>query len=88
MFSLYGNTTYITYCLLYKKSMFKGKFIVRFLVPRSQCLQRAKASYGSYRNDYDNLNSWLSRVPNYEPYESDTIQQVDGKLKNQRVSPL
>ncbi|MCI4384801.1 hypothetical protein PGIGA_G00043010 [Pangasianodon gigas] len=51
---------------------------------RSQSLQKAKMSYNNYRNDYDNLNSWLSRVPNYEPLETDTIQQVDGKLKNQR----
>lgn len=52
---------------------------------RSQSLQRAKMSYKNYRNDYDNLNSWLSRVPNYEPRETDDLRQVDTKLKNQRV---
>ncbi|KAL6103521.1 ppl [Pungitius sinensis] len=41
-------------------------------------------AYNNYRNDYDNLNSWLSRVPNYEPHETDDIKQVDTKLKNQR----
>ncbi|XP_037333023.2 periplakin [Pungitius pungitius] len=51
---------------------------------RSQSLQRAKMAYNNYRNDYDNLNSWLSRVPNYEPHETDDIRQVDTKLKNQR----
>ncbi|XP_062874691.1 periplakin isoform X2 [Trichomycterus rosablanca] len=51
---------------------------------RSQSLQKAKVAYSNYRNDYDNLNSWLSHTPNYEPYETDDIRQVDSKLKNQR----
>ncbi|XP_059203859.1 periplakin [Centropristis striata] len=51
---------------------------------RSQSLQRAKMSYKNYRNDYDNLNSWLSRVPNYEARETDDPRQVETKLKNQR----
>ncbi|KAK9977832.1 hypothetical protein ABG768_019624 [Culter alburnus] len=51
---------------------------------RNQCLQRAKTAYANYHNDYDNLNSWLSRVPNYEPRETDDIQQIEAKLKNQR----
>uniref|UniRef100_A0A8C2XSZ6 Periplakin n=1 Tax=Cyclopterus lumpus TaxID=8103 RepID=A0A8C2XSZ6_CYCLU len=55
---------------------------------RSQSLQRAKMAYNNYRNDYDNLNSWLSRVPNYEPRETDDIRQVETKLKNQRVKNL
>lgn len=42
-------------------------------------------AYNNYRNDYDNLNSWLSRVPNYEPRETDDSRQVETKLKNQRV---
>lgn len=52
---------------------------------RSQNLQRAKMSYNNYRNDYDNLNSWLSRVPNYEPRDTDDVRQVETKLRNQRV---
>ena len=44
-------------------------------------------AYNNYRNDYDNLNMWLSRVPNYEPRETDDVRQVDTKLKNQRVGP-
>ncbi|XP_029013751.1 periplakin isoform X2 [Betta splendens] len=51
---------------------------------RSQSLQRAKMSYTNYRSDYDNLNSWLSRVPNYEPRETDDVRQVETKLRNQR----
>uniref|UniRef100_A0A8C4FDW1 Periplakin n=1 Tax=Dicentrarchus labrax TaxID=13489 RepID=A0A8C4FDW1_DICLA len=55
---------------------------------RSQSLQRAKMAYKNYRNDYDNLNSWLSRVPNYEPHETDDPRKVETKLKNQRVRNL
>ncbi|XP_024117237.1 periplakin isoform X1 [Oryzias melastigma] len=51
---------------------------------RSQSLQRAKMAYNNFRNDYDNLNTWLSRVPNYEPRETDDVMQVETKLKNQR----
>ncbi|KAA0705559.1 Periplakin 190 kDa paraneoplastic pemphigus antigen 195 kDa cornified envelope precursor protein [Triplophysa tibetana] len=51
---------------------------------RSQSLQRAKVAYSNYSNDYENLNSWLSRMPNYEPRETDDIRQVETKLKNQR----
>ncbi|XP_061761899.1 periplakin [Nerophis ophidion] len=51
---------------------------------RSQSLQRAKMSYGNYRNDYNNLNNWLSRIPNYEPSETDDLRQLETKLKNQR----
>ncbi|KAJ8364075.1 hypothetical protein SKAU_G00129060 [Synaphobranchus kaupii] len=51
---------------------------------RAQCLQRAKGAYTNYRSDYDDLNTWLSRVPNYEPQETDDVKQVDMKLKNQR----
>lgn len=42
-------------------------------------------AYNSYRNDYDNLNTWLTRVPNYEPRETDDVKQVETKLKNQKV---
>ncbi|XP_068605686.1 periplakin [Brachionichthys hirsutus] len=51
---------------------------------RSQSLQRAKMSYKNYHNDYDNLNNWLSCVPNYEPRETDDVKQVETKLRNQR----
>lgn len=51
---------------------------------RSQSLQRAKMAYKNYQNDYDNLNTWLSRVPNYEPRETDDIRQLEAKLKSQR----
>lgn len=51
---------------------------------RSQSLQRARMAYNNYSKDYNNLNSWLSRIPNYEPHETDDPIQVETKLKNQR----
>lgn len=42
-------------------------------------------AYKNYHNDYDNLNNWLSHVPNYEPRETDDVRQVETKLRNQRV---
>lgn len=42
-------------------------------------------AYKNYQNDYDNLNTWLSRVPNYEPRETDDTKQLEAKMKNQRV---
>lgn len=42
-------------------------------------------AYKNYHNDYDNLNNWLSHVPNYEPRETDDARQVETKLRNQRV---
>ncbi|CAN9505348.1 unnamed protein product [Ophioblennius macclurei] len=56
----------------------------RQLDTRSQSLQRAKMAFNNYNNDYNNLNTWLSRVPNYEPKETDDAKQLDTKLKNQR----
>ncbi|KAI1884655.1 hypothetical protein AGOR_G00228650 [Albula goreensis] len=56
----------------------------RQIESRTQSLQRAKSAYNNYRNDYENLNNWLSRVPNYEPTETDDTKQVDSKLKSQR----
>lgn len=43
-------------------------------------------SHNNYRNDYNNMNTWLARIPNYEPSETDDIKQLEIKLKNQRVS--
>ncbi|XP_041133217.1 periplakin-like [Polyodon spathula] len=51
---------------------------------RSQDLQTAKTAYANYRSEYDSLNSWLTRVPNYEPKETDNIRQIETKLANQR----
>ncbi|XP_077390053.1 periplakin [Festucalex cinctus] len=51
---------------------------------RSQSLQRAKMSYNNYHTDYNNMNNWLARIPNYDPSETDDIKQLENKLKNQR----
>lgn len=42
----------------------------------------------NYRNDYESLNSWLARVPNYEARETDDARQVETKLRNQRVRTM
>lgn len=51
---------------------------------RSQSLQRAKMSQNNYRSGYNDLNAWLSRLPNYEVRETDDPRQVESKLKSQR----
>ncbi|XP_029432185.1 periplakin isoform X2 [Rhinatrema bivittatum] len=51
---------------------------------RTENLQKAKSTYAGYRNGCDNVNKWISSLPNYEPRETDGITQVDTKLKNQR----
>ncbi|KAJ7420239.1 Periplakin [Pitangus sulphuratus] len=50
---------------------------------RTQTLQKAKSAYSNYRTNYDKVNQFLSSIPNYEPQETDNIQQVEMKLKNQ-----
>lgn len=50
-----------------------------------QTLQKAKSAYSNYRTNYDKVNQFLCNIPNYEPQETDNIQQVEVKLKNQVV---
>ncbi|OXB74442.1 UNVERIFIED_CONTAM: hypothetical protein H355_001824 [Colinus virginianus] len=50
---------------------------------RTQTLQKAKSAYSNYRTNYDKINQFLCNIPNYEPQETDNIQQVEAKLKNQ-----
>ncbi|NXI49037.1 PEPL protein, partial [Chloroceryle aenea] len=50
---------------------------------RAQTLQKAKSAYSNYRTNYDKVNQFLCNIPNYEPQETDNIQQVEMKLKNQ-----
>ncbi|NXX57512.1 PEPL protein, partial [Scopus umbretta] len=52
---------------------------------RTQTLQKAKSAYSNYRTNYDKINQFLCNIPNYEPQETDNIQQVEIKLKNQAV---
>ncbi|XP_039587807.1 periplakin [Passer montanus] len=50
---------------------------------RTQTLQKAKSAYSNYRANYDKVNQFLCNIPNYEPQETDNIQQVEMKLKSQ-----
>ncbi|KAM6078371.1 periplakin [Theristicus caerulescens] len=50
---------------------------------RTQTLQKARSAYSNYRTNYDKVNQFLCNIPNYEPQETDNIQQVEMKLKNQ-----
>ncbi|XP_030340401.1 periplakin isoform X2 [Strigops habroptila] len=50
---------------------------------RMQTLQKAESAYSNYRSNYDKVNQFLCNIPNYEPQETDNIQQVEIKLKNQ-----
>ncbi|XP_064376530.1 periplakin isoform X1 [Dromaius novaehollandiae] len=50
---------------------------------RTQTLQKARSAYSNYRTNYDRINQFLCNIPNYEPQETDNIQQVEVKLKNQ-----
>lgn len=52
---------------------------------RSQDLQKARTAYTNYRNSYDQLDGWLHHLPNYEPKDTDSVNQVETKLKNQRL---
>ncbi|KAE8578736.1 hypothetical protein XENTR_v10023750 [Xenopus tropicalis] len=52
---------------------------------RSQGLQKAKVAYSGYRNNYDHMDQWLLNLPNYEPKETDSVKQVETKLKNQKL---
>ncbi|KAM8961664.1 periplakin [Pelodytes ibericus] len=51
---------------------------------RSQGLQKAKTAYSGYRSSYDNVDEWLRKLPNYEPKESDSVKDVETKLRHQR----
>ncbi|XP_015346072.1 periplakin isoform X3 [Marmota marmota marmota] len=51
---------------------------------RAQSLQGAKAAYGEYHRDYDRVLQFLSSTPSYEPQETDSLSQMETKLKNQK----
>ncbi|XP_077172111.1 periplakin [Paroedura picta] len=52
---------------------------------RSQILQKAKSAYSNYCTGYDNLSHFFANVPNYEPQETDSVVNVENKLKSQRA---
>ncbi|XP_066238770.1 periplakin isoform X2 [Saccopteryx leptura] len=51
---------------------------------RAQSLQRARAAYDDYRSGYDHVLRFLSNIPSYEPQETDSLSQMETKLKNQK----
>ncbi|XP_028904815.1 periplakin [Ornithorhynchus anatinus] len=51
---------------------------------RSRSLQKAKDAYSSYRSGCDQVNQFLANVPSYEPQETDSVDQVETKLRNQK----
>ncbi|MEJ1287417.1 periplakin [Cricetulus griseus] len=51
---------------------------------RAQCLQSARAAYNEYRRGYDQVLQFLANTPTYQPQETDSLSQVETKLKNQK----
>ncbi|XP_039095232.1 periplakin [Hyaena hyaena] len=51
---------------------------------RAQSLQSARAAYDNYRSGYDHTLQFLSHTPSYEPQETDSLSQMETKLKNQK----
>ncbi|KAM4813472.1 periplakin isoform X2 [Urocitellus parryii] len=51
---------------------------------RAQSLQGAKAAYEEYHRGHDRVLQFLSSTPNYEPQETDSLSQMETKLKNQK----
>lgn len=51
---------------------------------RAQSLQGARAAYDDYRSGCDRVLQFLSSIPSYEPQETDSLSQMETKLKNQK----
>uniref|UniRef100_A0A2K5RPE0 Periplakin n=1 Tax=Cebus imitator TaxID=2715852 RepID=A0A2K5RPE0_CEBIM len=51
---------------------------------RAQSLRSAKAAYEDYRSGHDHMLQFLASIPSYEPLETDSLSQMETKLKNQK----
>ncbi|XP_058426096.1 LOW QUALITY PROTEIN: periplakin [Diceros bicornis minor] len=51
---------------------------------RAQSLQSARAAYDDYRGSCDHVLRFLSDIPSHEPQETDSLSQMETKLKNQK----
>ncbi|XP_016016638.2 periplakin isoform X2 [Rousettus aegyptiacus] len=51
---------------------------------RAQSLRGARAAYDDYRRGCDRVLQFLSSIPSYEPQETDSLGQMETKLKNQK----
>ncbi|XP_074136524.1 periplakin [Sminthopsis crassicaudata] len=58
--------------------------LIKQINNRSQSLQKAKGAYTEYRSGYDHVTQFLSNIPSYEPQETDTLSQIETKLRNQK----
>lgn len=52
---------------------------------RAQSLQSARDAYSEYCRGYDHVLQFLAKTPSYEPQETDSLSQMETKLKNQKV---
>lgn len=55
---------------------------------RAQSLRGARAAYDDYRSGCDRVLQFLSNISSYEPQETDSLSQMETKLKNQKVRQL
>lgn len=55
---------------------------------RAQSLRSARAAYDDYRHGHDHVLQFLSSITSYEPLETDSLSQMETKLKNQKVRQL
>lgn len=51
---------------------------------RAQSLRSARAAYDDYRSGSEHVLQFLSNIPSYEPQETDSLSQMETKLKNQK----
>uniref|UniRef100_A0A8I6A8D3 Periplakin n=1 Tax=Rattus norvegicus TaxID=10116 RepID=A0A8I6A8D3_RAT len=51
---------------------------------RAQSLQSARDAYSEYCRGYDHVLQFLVKTPSYEPQETDSLSQMETKLKNQK----
>ncbi|KAL4835845.1 hypothetical protein H8958_006506 [Nasalis larvatus] len=51
---------------------------------RVQSLQSAKAAYEDFHHGRDHVLQFLASIPSYEPQETDSLSQMETKLKNQK----
>uniref|UniRef100_G1RG22 Periplakin n=1 Tax=Nomascus leucogenys TaxID=61853 RepID=G1RG22_NOMLE len=51
---------------------------------RAQSLQSAKVAYEDFRHGHDHVLQFLASIPSYEPQETDSLSQMETKLKNQK----
>lgn len=51
---------------------------------RAQSLRGARAAYDDYRSGCNRVLQFLSNIPSYEPQETDSLGQMETKLKNQK----